>query len=209
VTRRVLGEVFDVLLRLLHPLVPFVTEQLWTTLTGGDSVVIAAWPDAAYALDIEARREVTALQELVTEVRRFRSEQQIKPGVKLPAVIVAGPATAALLAAHTAEIGAMARLVDVALAAAVPDGWSEVVVSGARVGLDLSGTIDVPAERARISKAIAAAEAERDQVEKKLANPSFAEKAPEAVLLKTQSRLAVAEADIARLSALLDALPAQ
>jgi valyl-tRNA synthetase len=209
VTRRVLGEVLDVVLRLLHPLVPFVTEQLWTTLTGAESAVIAAWPHAAYAADTDAERAVAALQELVTEVRRFRSEQQIKPGVKLPAVVVTNADLAALLAAHTDEIGALARLTGVTIASSIPDGWSEVVVSGARVGLDLSGTIDVPAERARISKAIGAAEAERDQVAGKLANPSFADKAPAPVVEKTRARLADAQAEIERLAALLAALPPQ
>ena len=209
VTRRVLGEVFDVLLRLLHPLMPFVTEQLWTTVTGGESVVIAAWPRAAYAADPESERAVAALQNVVTEVRRFRSEQQIKPGVKLPAVIVAEPEVAALLAAHTAEIGAMARLVDVTAATEIPAGWSEVHVSGARVGLDLSGTVDVPAERARLGRGIEAARLEEEAVLAKLANPSFADKAPPAVVEKTRTRLTDAQAEIARLSALLDALPQQ
>ncbi|MDQ1709983.1 MAG: valyl-tRNA synthetase, partial [Frankiaceae bacterium] len=209
VTRRVLGEVFDVLLRLLHPMVPFVTEQLWTTLTGREAVVVAPWPQVSYAADPAAEKAVAAIQELVTEVRRFRSEQQIKPGVKLPAVIVAAVDVAALLDGHAAEIGALARLSDVALAAAVPAGWSEVHVSGARVGLDLSGTVDVAAERARLVKAIAAAQSEQDQVSAKLANPSFADKAPAAVVDKTRSRLAEAQAEIARLSGLLDALPAQ
>ncbi|MEP7056097.1 MAG: valine--tRNA ligase [Actinomycetota bacterium] len=209
VTRRVLGEVFDVLLRLLHPLMPFVTEQLWTTLTGAESAVIAAWPNSSYAVDPGSERAVGALQELVTEVRRFRSEQQIKPGVKLPAVIVAGAETAELLAAHTAEIGALARLTDVTIAAVIPAGWAEVVVAGARVGLDLSGTIDVAAERARLVKDLAAARAEQEQVAAKLANPSFADKAPAPVVEKTKARLAAAAAEIARVTALLDALPAQ
>ncbi|MEO6714156.1 MAG: valine--tRNA ligase [Mycobacteriales bacterium] len=209
VTRRVLGEVFDVLLRLLHPLMPFVTEELWTTVTGNESVVIAPWPTPVYAADADAERAVAALQDLVTEVRKFRSEQQIKPGVKLPAVIVAEPDVALLLAAHTAEIGALARLSDVAISTGIPDGWSEVHVPGARVGLDLSGTIDVVAERARLVKAIAAAQAERDQVSAKLANPSFADKAPPPVVEKTRARLAEAEAEMRRLTALLSALPGQ
>jgi valyl-tRNA synthetase len=209
VTRRVLGEVFDVLLRLLHPLMPFVTEALWTTLTAAESVVIASWPTADYAADPAAERSVAALQELVTEVRRFRSEQQIKPGVKLPAVIVAETAVAGVLADHTAEIGALARLSDVTLSDIIPNGWSEVHVSGARVGLDLSGTVDVQAERARLKKAIEAAQTEEAQVSAKLANPSFADKAPPPVVEKTRGRLEAARSELVRLAALLDALPPQ
>jgi valyl-tRNA synthetase len=211
VTRRVLGEVLDVLLRLLHPLIPFVTEELWTTLTGGESLVVSEWPTAADLTgDETAERAIGVLQEVVTEVRRFRSEQQIKPSVRLPALIVAGDATTAeLLSAHLGDIGALARLDDVSLAGAVPDEWSQVVTSQARIALDLSGTVDVEAERARLTRAIAAAEAERSQVSAKLANPSFADKAPAAVVDKTRARLAAAEADLSRLRTLLDALPAQ
>ena len=108
-TRRVLGHVLDVLLRLLHPVIPFVTEKLWTTLTGGESVVIAAWPAAAYAVDRDSEREVGALQEVVTEVRRFRAEQGLRPRQKVPARH--SSAADAALAAHT-RIGALATLTD-------------------------------------------------------------------------------------------------
>jgi len=207
-TRRVLGEVFDVLLRLLHPLVPFVTEQLWTTLTARVSVVVAPWPvpDDAWH-DEMAEREVAALRDVVTEIRRFRSEQQIKPGVRLPAVLVAEDAAVAeLMRAHADHVATLARLDDVRVSDEVPDGWQVVVVAGARVGLDLSGTVDVEAERSRLAKALDAARAEETQVAGKLANPAFAERAPAAVVDKTRARLADARAEIERLSALLAAL---
>jgi valyl-tRNA synthetase len=207
----VLGHVFDVLLRLLHPLVPFVTERLWTALTRRESVVIADWPtpDAA-ARDEQAERDMGRLQELVTEVRRFRSEQQIKPGVRLPAVLVPDAGSAAAeLERHVPQVAALARLADLRVGDGVPDGWQEVVVAGTRVALDLSGTVDVRAERARLRKAIELATAEESSVAAKLANPSFAERAPAPVVEKTRTRQSEARAEIDRLTALLDALPAQ
>ena len=84
-TRRVLGHVLDQLLRLLHPVIPFVTDELWTALTGGESVVIAAWPVADPARrDEAAEAEIGQLQRVVTEVRRFRADQGLKPGQRVP-----------------------------------------------------------------------------------------------------------------------------
>src|SRR5581483_3994355 len=87
-TTAVLGHVLDVLLRLLHPVIPFVTEALWTTLTGGESVVVADWPTALpqYA-DPAAEAQIAAVQDLVTEVRRFRADQGVPPGKKVAARI--------------------------------------------------------------------------------------------------------------------------
>ena len=108
-TRRVLGEVLDVVLRLLHPVAPFVTEALWTELTGGESLVVAAWPAATrparrWPLDPAAEAEVAALQRLVTEVRRFRAEQGLRAGKRVPGRITGLDRTA--LAGHEAEVRA-------------------------------------------------------------------------------------------------------
>ena len=113
-TRRVLGEVLDVLLRLLHPMMPFVTDALWTALTGGESVVIADWPTADTArADRAAEADVLALQAIVTEVRRFRSDQGVKPSQRVPARITgAGSAEAparALLRLDEPDAGVQRR----------------------------------------------------------------------------------------------------
>ncbi|MGZ4601991.1 MAG: valine--tRNA ligase, partial [Kineosporiaceae bacterium] len=138
VTRRVLGEVLDVVLRLLHPVTPFVTEALWTELTGRESVVIAPWPvvPASFA-DADAEREVAALQELVTEVRRFRSDQGLRPGRRVPARITGLASTG--LARHEAEVRALATLDPAG------DGFTPTATLTAgrvTVELDLSGAID-------------------------------------------------------------------
>jgi valyl-tRNA synthetase len=198
-TRRVLGEVLDTLLRLLHPMIPFVTESLWTSLTGAESVVIAQWPAADTArADPAAERAIVNLQQAVTEVRRFRSEQGVKPAYRIPAE-VRGPVDAAAVRAlcRLDEPGA-----DFAATASVQVG------ADVTVAFDLSGAIDVAAERARLAKDRAAAEKERDVNTAKLGNPAFTDKAPGAVVAKVRERLAAAEADLARIDAALAALPA-
>jgi valyl-tRNA synthetase len=201
-TRAVLGHVFDTLLRLLHPLVPFVTDALWPTLTGGESVVVAQWPrhDETYD-DPSAEAEVERFQAVVTEVRRFRAEQQVKPGAKLPAVVVADEA---FVRDYGAAVASLARLT---LADAAGEGWSTVTASGVEVSFDLSGAVDVAAERARLTKAIAGHDAEIAKLSGKLSNEAFTGKAPPAVVEETRARLADAESEILRLRALLSALP--
>jgi len=208
-TRDVLGYVLDALLRLLHPVIPFVTEELWTALTGGDSVVTAPWPgqrlgatDGQPGRDPEAEREIAALMRLVTEVRRFRSDQGLRPGQPVPAALTGIGAT--VLAAHEASIRTLLRL--------SPPGeaftpTASLLAEGVTVELDTAGTIDVAAERRRMEKDLAAARAEAEQTQRKLANESFLARAPEDVVAKTRSRLEAAQADIARLSGRLAALP--
>ncbi|MDQ1714014.1 MAG: valyl-tRNA synthetase [Frankiaceae bacterium] len=202
-TRAVLGHVFDTLLRLLHPVVPFVTDALWPTLTGGESVVVAPWPAVDEArIDAAAEAEVERLQAVVTEVRRFRSEQQVKPSAKLPAIVTAEPE---FVTAYGPLLASLARL---DLTGTAGEGWSTVTASGVEVSFDLSGAVDVAAERARLAKAIGAHEAEVAKLGGKLGNASFTDRAPAAVVAETRQRLADAEGELARLRDLLAALPA-
>ncbi|MFD5791125.1 valine--tRNA ligase [Streptomyces sp. NPDC127037] len=201
VSARVLGEVLDVTLRLLHPIVPFVTDTLWTTLTGQESVVIAEWPKDSAFRDEAAEKEIELVQQVVTEVRRFRSDQGLQPGQKVPARL---ELTGTALAPHEAAIRQVLRL--------QPEGdgfaaTASLPVAGATVSLDLSGTIDVAAERKRLAKDLAAAEKEKAQAEGKLGNEAFLAKAPDNVVDKIKGRLAKAEADIERISGQLAALP--
>ncbi|KOG52694.1 valyl-tRNA synthetase [Streptomyces virginiae] len=202
VSGRVLGEVIDVMLRLLHPVVPFVTETLWTTLTGGESLVIADWPKDSGFRDEAAETEIGNVQNLVREVRRFRKEQGLDDKQKVPARLdLSGTA----LGAHEAAIRQVLRL--------QPEGdafsaSATLPVAGGTVALDLSGTIDVEAERKRLTKDLGAAEKEKAQAEAKLGNEAFLAKAPDNVVDKIKGRLTKAEADIARLRAQLDGLPA-
>ncbi len=198
-TQAVLGHVLDRLLRVLHPVTPFATEALWTALTGEESVVVAPWPEAEPAwLDDHAEAEIAAVQRVVTEVRRFRSDQGVKPGQRVPATVAGLDASG--LGAHEAGIRALVRLDQ-------PDAGfvatASLPVGGVTVALDLSGTIDVGAERKRLEKDLAAAEKERAQSSGKLGNQEFLGNAPDAVVAKVRARLATAEADIARIHAQL------
>jgi valyl-tRNA synthetase len=199
-TRRVLGEVLDGLLRLLHPITPYVTEALWTELTGAESIVIAQWPTAdPTRFDPAAERAIDGLQSVVLEVRRFRSEQGVKAGQRIPARFSG-------LNAYQAEVRSLLRLVE-------PDEQftptaSLTTAGGVRIELDLSTAIDVPAERARLGRDQAAAQKELEQTGKKLGNPNFLANAKPEVVRSIQQRNAKASAELERIAAALAALPA-
>ncbi|MFI0463913.1 valine--tRNA ligase [Saccharopolyspora sp. 5N102] len=206
-TREVLGYVLDVLLRLLHPTIPFITETLWTALTGRESVVIADWPKASGAVaDPAAAERIAAAQKLITEIRRFRSDQGLKPGQRVAAKL--GGIAELGLADHVPAVQSLARVTEPA------DGFTssasiEVGLTGGNVSveLDLSGAVDVAAERKRLAKDLAVAEKELAGTDKKLNNPAFLDKAPADVVDKIKARRETAQADIARINARLAALP--
>jgi valyl-tRNA synthetase len=203
-TRRVLGHVLDQLLRLLHPVMPFVTEELWIALTGGETIMKASWPVVDPALiDDAAEEELAALQKLVTEVRRFRSDQGLRPSQRVSAALT-GLGNVGI-DTHEPLIRSLARLdkpsADFTATATL------AVTGGITVDLDTRGTIDVAAERARLEKDRAAAEKEATQTRAKLDNAAFVAKAPEAVVVKMKDRLAAAESDLARIATALEALP--
>jgi len=212
-TRRVLAEVLDRLLRLIHPLLPFVTEELWTALTGQESVVIARWPGQVAAgvtgelpalpSDPAAENEISALMRLVTEVRRFRSDQGLRPGQQVPARLLGINATA--LSEHETRIRALLRL-----AQPGPDfaPTATLHAEGVTIELDTAAHLDVEAERKRLAKDLAAAQAEIEGVERKLANASFVERAPADVVAKNRDRLAAARSEVTTLTARIAALPA-
>jgi len=198
-TRRVLGEVLDGLLRLLHPLAPYVTEELWTALTGGESVAIAPWPAADEArIDRAAEESVASLQSVVLEVRRFRSEQGVKPAQRIPARFAG-------LAGYETEIRSLLRLTE-------PDeGFSPTAslttAGGVRIELDLSTAIDAEAERARLTRDQVAAQKELDQTGAKLANEKFLANAKPEVVSSIRERNARAAAELARIGTALAGLP--
>ncbi|WP_415976578.1 valine--tRNA ligase [Rhodococcus sp. 077-4] len=205
-TRGVLGNVLDALLRLLHPVIPFVTETLWKVLTGGESLVIAAWPTpAAEPLDPVAAQRIEDMQRLITEIRRFRSDQGLKPSQKVAARIVG--VSESDLDGQISAVTSLARLTepaeDFAATASVEVRLSKATVV---VELDTSGTVDLVAERARLVKDLAAAEKELAQTTGKLGNEAFLAKAPDAVVDKIRTRQTIAGEEIARISARLESM---
>ncbi|MCU1681214.1 MAG: valS [Amycolatopsis sp.] len=206
-TRLVLGHVLDTVLRLLHPFIPFITEKLWTSLTGGESVVVAQWPTVTggYADPVVDGR-IADVQKLVTEIRRFRADQGLKPGQKVAARL-SGPGFDEL-SGHADSVRSLVRLT------VGEDGFAPSVsvevgltTGAAKIELDLSGTVDVVAERKRLQKDLGAAQKELAQADVKLANQSFMDKAPEPVVAKIRGRRETALTDIDRITALLAALP--
>jgi valyl-tRNA synthetase len=210
-TRAVLGHVLDQLLRLIHPVMPFVTDELWTALTGGDSVMVAPWPagrgaahgtQPAQQRDPAAEAEIESLMRLVTQVRRFRSDQGLRASQPVPAVLAGIGATP--LAGREASIRSLLRL---AMPGEAFAPTASVQAEGVTVQLDTATAIDVGAERRRLEKDLSAARADAAATERKLATPSFVGRAPEAVVARSRERLAAAQAEIARLEQRLTALP--
>jgi len=209
-TRRVLGHVLDQLLRLLHPVTPFVTDELWSALAGSGqpaagSLMVASWPVADPAWhDPAAEAELAVVQRVVTEVRRFRSDQGLRPTQRVSARLT-GLADAGV-GGHEPLIRSLTRLDE---PAADFSATAKLAVT-AQVGVefDTRGSIDVAAERARLTKDRAAAEREAEQCRAKLGNSAFVDKAPAPVVDKIRTRLAVAEAELARIAGALAALPA-
>ena len=205
-TTAVLAAVLDTLLKLLHPIMPFVTEVLWKQLTGGETLVVADWPGASgFAPDPDAAARIADLQKLVTEVRRFRSDQGLADRQKVPARLAG--IDAAGLAGQIAPVSALAWLTEPA-AGFTPTAQVEVRLSGGTVGveLDTSGTVDVDAERRRLEKDLAAARKELEQTDAKLGNDAFLAKAPGEVVDKIRQRHTLARDEVDRISARLAAL---
>ena len=205
-TTAVLAAVLDTLLKLLHPVMPFVTEVLWQALTGGESLVIADWPPpSGVALDSVAALRVADMQKLVTEVRRFRSDQGLADRQKVPARL--GGIEQAGLAGLVAPVTALAWLTE-------PDAefnacaQLEVRLSTGTVAveLDTSSTVDVAAERRRLEKDLAAAQKEMAAAAAKLGNQAFLAKAPADVVDKIRDRQKFAHEENDRITARLAAL---
>ena len=197
-SQRVLGHVLDTLFRLLHPVMPFITETLWTTLTGGETLVTAKWPVADSShINKKSEALVGELQKIITEVRRFRNDQGVKPSQKIPGRFIA-PADV------TAYASAMAFLLRLELTEFTPS--ASVEIGSMKVELDLSGTVDVVAERARLEKDLVTAQKDMKTAEVKLNNEGFMAKAPESVVVEIRERMAATSADIERITAQLAAL---
>ena len=197
-TQRVLGYVLDQLFRLLHPVMPFITEELWTTFTGGETLMNAAWPSADVShLDKSSEELITQLQRVITEVRRFRNDQGVKPSQKIPGRFIA-PADVAQYSSAMAFLLKL-ELVDFTASASVEIG-------AIKCELDLSGAVDVEAERARLEKDLATAKKDLATAEVKLNNEGFMAKAPENVVAEIRERQAAMTADIERITAQLAAL---
>jgi valyl-tRNA synthetase len=199
-----LAYALEVTLRLLHPVMPFVTEELGRALTGVETLTLGPWPAERPAdVDPEAEAAMADLQEAIVALRRFRAEHRVPTGSRPRLVVVpAGDAQAGLFRAEADSVRRLARLEAVEVGSTPPAvPTAKLLAAGAELYLPLEGLLDLDDERARLDRELATLGAERDRAEAKLANPDFLEKAPAPVVAKARERLAEVDEALAKVRA--------
>ncbi len=203
-TRAVAGWALDQILVVLHPFMPFVTEELWHALGArGHDLILAAWP-AAQTGRPEAADEIGWLIELISAIRSARAELNVPAGARLALhAPEADRATAARLERHLPALERLARVGEIRSGPAPAGSAAQIVVAGAAYALPLEGVIDLAAERARLEKAAAQAEREAAALAARLANPGFAGRAKPEAVAKARDDHAARSAEAIRLRAAL------
>jgi valyl-tRNA synthetase len=204
-SKTVAGWVLDQILVMLHPFMPFITEELWHAMGERNyDLIVAKWPEPKADLDLAAGAEINWLIQLVTEVRSAKNELGIAPGARLNAFVRdASAETLARIERQQSAIARQARLDSVANAEAPAGGSLQIVVDEATFVIPLEGIIDLDDERARITKAIEAVSKEAKSLEGRLSNPAFVEKAKPEAVEKARADHAEKAAEVERLSAAL------
>ncbi len=193
--------VLEEIYKLLHPFMPFMTEELWAHTAGeGESrdrlLCHADWPMPEFR-DEAAAAEINWLIDLVSGIRSTRSEMNVPPGATAPLVIVAAnPTTESRLDRHSAAIRRLARADEILAADSAPKGSAQLVLGEATVCIPLGNLIDIAAEKARLEKAIGKAEAELERIDKKLSNEKFVANADPEVVAADRERKAELELQI-------------
>ncbi len=204
-TRRTLVRVLEVALRLTHPVMPFITEELWQTVAPlanakkTDSIMVAAWPVADMSkVDAEACGRMTVFKELVNAIRNLRGEMNLGPSVKAP-LFVEGPAAYADFLPYARLLG---RLSDAAVVEKLPEADAPVAIAG-EARLMLKVEIDKAAETARLTKEIGKAESDVEKLTAKLEKPGYVDKAPAQLVERDRAQLADLTDKLAKLKAQL------
>ncbi|CAO0823033.1 Valine--tRNA ligase [Desulfarculales bacterium] len=205
-TRRTLGEVFSRLVRMLHPIMPFVTEELWQRLPGADgSVMQAAWPEGLPGeVDEKAEADMDLLMAVIGALRNIRGEMGISPGQALPVVLMPHQESLRqVLAEQTPRLATLAKAASVgwAVEGHPPAQAASAAVAGVTVYVPLTGLVDFAAEVARLDKEIAKLEKEITPSRKKLTNEGFLQKAPQEVVDKEKAKVAEISSKMERLQA--------
>ena len=207
-TQKVMGWVIDQCLILLHPFMPFITEELWGTLADNRSkmLVHADWPTytAADLVDDAADAELNWAISLIEGIRSARAQMNVPVGLYVPVVMQEADAGAkAALANNQTLITRLARIGDITESAEAPKGSITITTKGATFALPLADIIDVAAEKARVEKVLGKLQKELGGLRGRLNNPKFAESAPEEVIEETRANLALREEEEAQLKAAL------
>jgi valyl-tRNA synthetase len=200
--------VLDQILKLLHPFMPFITEELWSKVSDGREthLITAPWPDLSEDLiDETASKDIAWLQTLITNLRSVRADMKIPPAKKAPLLMLA-KSLDPRLAVYADVLSPMGRVESVDIAAEAPKGALQTVVEGVTYAIPLDGLIDVEAERKRLGKEIEKAQMEIDKIDKKLGNEAFVAKAPEKVVNLQKERRADYADEIAKLEEALSGL---
>ncbi len=204
-TRAVAGWVLDQILVMLHPFMPFVTEELWAALGARETdLIVARWPAPEAVVDAEAKTDVEWLIALTGNLRAAKAELGIAPGARLDAFLPdPGERTRAIIAANASIIERVTRLSTISFAPPPAGAAMQVGVGDASLSIPLAGVIDLSAERARLTKSLATSEKERDALAKRLANTAFVEKAKPEAIDKARADHAGHAAEAERLAAAL------
>ncbi|MDZ4108237.1 MAG: valine--tRNA ligase [Brevundimonas sp.] len=212
-TRAMTAWVLDQTIKLMHPVMPFITEELWAqTADNGAArteplLIGAAWPDLADSLiDADAAAEVSWLIETVEAVRSLKGEMSVATARPPLSFVDPDAATTARIDRYREILMTLARVSEVSVAEAAPEGAVTFVAGGATAALTLAGLVDIAAERARLNKEIAAFDSDIGHFGKKLNNPNFVSRAAPEVVQEQRDKLAEAEAGKARLQEALERL---
>ncbi|HET6344553.1 MAG TPA: valine--tRNA ligase, partial [Myxococcota bacterium] len=209
-TREVLLEVFGTVARLMHPFMPFLSEELWQLLPGTQgSIMEQRYPSKEeFAEDAAAMAEAGFVADVIVAIRRVRAEFGVSPKERVKALVRGTPTQLGWLAQHTAVVQNLARADVSVLSAAAPKGAATEVVRGAEVLVPLAGLIDFDAERARLAKELGRIDKERERLSKQLGNADFVGRAPPEVVEEKRTLLSEAHDRIARLKDALGRLSA-
>ena len=202
-TQQTFAWVFDQILKLLHPFMPFLTEDLWAKIADSREaiLIVSEWPELSDDLiNADASADIDWLLSLITNIRSVRAEMNIPPSKKAPLLMLAKTLDPRL-AAYADVLSPMARVETVDLAAEAPKGALQTVVDGVTYAIPVKGLIDLGAEKARLTKEIEKAQSEIEKIDKKLSNPAFTDKAPEKVVNLQKDRRAAYAEELENLSA--------
>jgi valyl-tRNA synthetase len=194
-TQRTLRDVFQTMLHLLHPFMPFVTEELWQALNGSDkkSIMVSSFPIVNQEWENDpAEKEMELLMDIITSVRNIRGEMRIAPSQKLQVMIsVTDKTTKGLVEDGKGYLVTLANLetVTVEVDLVEPKGVATGVIGSLRVFVPLSGIVDIAGEKTRLQKEIVKVKKDLEQSSKKLSNRDFMEKAAEAIIKKEEEKL--------------------